>query len=453
MPQTVRRNASRGARKAVNYSEDALEGQTVPSRKVTPFEHDCQLPPLVVCSDAEVVTRVARQTVRKRAPKDVEAVLVPVSDVINLRENNLEDSESDHCGSTTEVLDVQRQIQAPKLSVGEIQTVKRTVRKTVRKGRTKVTVADDIAKDVIADDIGNVLLSAKKDLHIPLPFNLESSLEEEYERFKRENRMQKESAKLSDQLVILPVLATPSERILIDSAKPLSPQAGRSAVEEVIISSEVTNGNGDSEVESSTHHAELTEKVNASPLSATPKSDLGVGTLSSNDSVESPSCSETVKTATGSNSPCRISPQRGQKRSWMENVEDNSIASPLRSTQAECTVPSAETIETSSLKVDIDPIVECDDQEEDHVNGADSQMSVIEYEDMISADVVGRDSDDPLLKPIANFDEADIPARVKDCCKLLGKPSTIQSYALPFLLAGRDLVAISYSATGELAGL
>ncbi|KAG0623701.1 hypothetical protein M758_3G194300 [Ceratodon purpureus] len=426
--QTVRRNASRGARKAVNYSEDALEGQTVPSRKVTPVEHNYQLPPLVVCSDAEV-TRIVRQTVRKRAQKDVEVVQVPGSDAMTSAEKNLQDSESDNRKSTS---DVQSQTQA-KLSVGEIQTVKRTVRKTVRKGRTKVTVADDIARD-------DVILIAEKDLHIPILSNLESCLEEEYERFKMENRMQKESAKL----LIPSVVATPFERILIDSAKPLT---RCSSLKES--TSEITNSNENGVVESLsdvTHDAELTENVKVTPVPASLKSDLGVDTPTLNGSVEPVSCSATVETTTSS-PLCRISSQRGQKRSWKENVEESIIASPVRT---ECTLPIAESVQTSSLKLDIDPIVERDDQDNDHVNDADSQMSVIEYEDLICADVVGRDSDDPLLKPIANFDEADIPARVKDCCKLLGKPSTIQSYSLPFLLAGRDLVAISNSTTEQI---
>lgn len=469
----MRRNASRGTRKAVNYAEDINEGKTCDAPKIASAEHNSELPQLVFGSIAQAVTRIARQTVRKGRKKDAEDVKMRGSnendDALKSGKEILQDLSVNHagddCGSTAEVSNLQGNTQVDdqvsKQSVGNVQTVKRTVRQTVRKGRTKDTKVAD--RD---ESIGrkNALHSVKKDLLDrveAMPSTLESSLEEEYERFKRENRAQKEGAKLP-KLATPAKLATPSERILIDSAKPLIPIAVCTSLVETVASSKVGKKQGAGQVESMSdglHHNKLTDlKVKAISISATleiaHKSGLSVGlpgSNSSNCSVDLVSCGEQVETIKSNNLLSRTPLQRGQKRSWKENVDDKSTATPVQLSRADCDLTDSEvasgTVHTTSLKLDTDPNVECDD----HVTDEDSQRSMAGYDDQMYVDISGRESDDPLLKAIANFDEADIPAKVKDCCKSLGKPSTIQSHSLPFLLAGRDLVAISDSATGELA--
>ena len=477
MPQTLRRNASRGTRKAVNYAEDINEGKTRNPPKITSAEHHSELPQLVIGSEAQAVTRIVRQTVKKGRKKDSEDVKMPGSnendDAINSGKEILQDLSVNHagddCGSTAEAVNLKGNTQVEdkvsKQSVGDVQTVKRIVRQTVRKGRTKDTKVDDRDKGIGKK---SSLHSVKKDLLDrvqAMPSTFESSLEEEYERFKRENRVHKEGAKLP-KLTTPEKLDTLSERILIDSAKPLIPIAVCTSLVETVASSKVGKKKGAGGVESISdglHHNKRTDiRVKATSISATleiaHKSGPSVSLPSSNSSncsVELVSCSEQAQTIKSNNLLCRTPLQRGQKRSWKENVDDKSTATPVHLSRADCDLTDSEvgsgTLHTSSLKLDIDPIVECDDQDDDNVIDEDSQRSMVGHEDQMYVDVSGRGSDDPLLKAIVNFDEADIPTKVKDCCKLLGKPSTIQSHSLPFLLAGRDLVVISDSAPGELA--
>ena len=476
---SLRRNASRGTRKAVNYAEDINEGKSRNAPKMTSAEHNSELPQLVIGSEAQAVTRIVRQTVKKGRKKDAEDVKMPGSnvndDAINSDKVILQDLSANHagddCGSTAEVVNIQVNTQVDdkvlKQSVGDVPTVKRIVRQTVRKGRTKDTKVDHKDKSIGKK---NALHSVKKDLLDrvqAMPSTFESSLEEEYERFKRENRVQKEGARLP-KLTIPEKLDTPSERILFDSAKPLIPIAVCTSLVETVASSKVGKKKGAGGVESISdglHHNKLTDiKVKANPISVTleiaHKSGPSVSLPSSNSSncsVELVSCSEKAETIKRNNLLCRTPLQRGQKRSWKENVDDKFTATPVQLSRADCDLRDSEvgsgTLHTSSVKLVIDPIVECDDQDDHHVTDEDSQRSIVGHEDQMYVDVSGRESDDPLLKAIANFDEADIPTKVKDCCKLLGKPTTIQSHSLPFLLAGRDLVVISDSATGELACL
>lgn len=78
----------------------------------------------------------------------------------------------------------------------------------------------------------------------------------------------------------------------------------------------------------------------------------------------------------------------------------------------------------------------------------DPDQAVFEHEDQSCVNVSGKECNTLPFKPLASFDDADISKRLKDCCKTLGKPSPLQAHAIPFLLASRDLVAVSESHAG-----
>ncbi|KAH8960979.1 hypothetical protein BDL97_05G026300 [Sphagnum fallax] len=61
----------------------------------------------------------------------------------------------------------------------------------------------------------------------------------------------------------------------------------------------------------------------------------------------------------------------------------------------------------------------------------------------VKVDVLGYDGDEPPLEPLKSFQDAEIPAKVLDCCGKLGKPTPLQANVLPVLLRGDDVIGIA----------
>jgi hypothetical protein len=69
----------------------------------------------------------------------------------------------------------------------------------------------------------------------------------------------------------------------------------------------------------------------------------------------------------------------------------------------------------------------------------------------VKVDVLGYDGDESPLEPLKSFQDAEIPAKVLDCCGKLGKPTPLQANVLPVLLRGNDVIGIAEQGAGKLS--
>ncbi|CAK9226315.1 unnamed protein product [Sphagnum troendelagicum] len=67
----------------------------------------------------------------------------------------------------------------------------------------------------------------------------------------------------------------------------------------------------------------------------------------------------------------------------------------------------------------------------------------------VKVDVLGYDGDESPLEPLKSFQDAEIPAKVLDCCGKLGKPTPLQANVLPVLLRGNDVIGIAEQGAGQ----
>ena len=395
--QTARRNVARGARKPINYAEDDDHDFKKNSTFLsgTSIKHNCP-------SSAKVKSSTVKQTMRKGWKRNAGAIIAPTPRCI---------------------------------------------------GRSLCDGSVDLADDVIA-----------------IPTTIESSLEEEYERFKLEKLACENGAKKP-----LPTTAVESvAQTLTQSTDsvPLEEQC-LSVVPSIDFAGDVFN------IEEATQtparkfiHATRSPKgtVRVSPnLHTTQVSEHGVHKKVEpvvHKSKPSPSGEPSAEL-----SPQTTTMQRGQKRGRKENnVMITSV--PLLASEPGRLLANADVNAKPSyvsLSHDVFATTASDDLDKDirEFNGAhehdeqvdtdkddgiakdDPDRVVFDHEDQLCVDVSGKECNTSLFKPLASFDDADILKKLKDCCKTLGKPSPLQAHAMPFLLAGRDLVAICESDAGE----
>jgi hypothetical protein len=69
----------------------------------------------------------------------------------------------------------------------------------------------------------------------------------------------------------------------------------------------------------------------------------------------------------------------------------------------------------------------------------------------VKVDVLGYDVDETPLEPLKSFQDAEIPAKILDCCRKLGKPTPLQANVLPVLLRGNDVIGIAEQGAGKLS--
>ncbi|KAJ7520526.1 hypothetical protein O6H91_19G009300 [Diphasiastrum complanatum] len=70
--------------------------------------------------------------------------------------------------------------------------------------------------------------------------------------------------------------------------------------------------------------------------------------------------------------------------------------------------------------------------------------------DGVQVSVSDLDDNEVPCKAVASFEDADLPAKVVDCCKQLGKLTILQTYTLPLLLAGHDIFCHAGPSSGQV---
>lgn len=147
--------------------------------------------------------------------------------------------------------------------------------------------------------------------------------------------------------------------------------------------------------------------------------------------------------------------QKGQKRERKDTSDQESLATLVQLSEPKSTSASskvrANIADFSPLNENIKQGVLCKDQStEVRLADVNTVGAVAMDVDSERVEVSGHETDDSVCKALASFEDANVPTKVKECCKDFGKPSLLEAHAVPFLLAGRDLIGISESLAGKL---
>lgn len=390
--QTGRRNLARGARKPINYAEDDNFGSTkIPT--VLPGTSMTHIDP----SSAIVGARTVQQTTRRGRKKIAGATIVPTPSCIEMP---LFDSSKNAVDGVIEIP----------------STIASSLEQEYERFKMEKLACE---------------IAAKKPLPAAITVSVEPTLTQSADLVTKEEPFLSTSQTLdvARRLINLEEAAQSPARKFI--------RATRSPKVNLLASPELHTG----QVPEQVVHVAIEPVVHVTEPSVS--GEPGAGLSSQTTPV-----------------------QRGQKRGRKENnvlstqperltIDADVDARPSYSSPPhdEIPIPASDDLvkNTREFNGAHEHVEQVDAENEDGLPKDDPDRAVFEHEDQVCVDVSGKECNDPLFKPFASFGDADILKKLKDCCKSLGKPSPLQAHALPFLLAGRDLVAISESHAGESA--